>query len=162
LQEQKRSQNRQAERMMQRRMMKLQAGTSMNGSAVMGGPSTSQQPAPGPSSIPPNWTQPPQSPAPIHQSQFAAPQQMQQQMSQQAGMMISPNTYQMRINGPVGMHRNYFYLFFAKYFILIENSMANQMINSPTMMSGQQGAGGYGQMVSQPPQMQQVQMVGEQ
>jgi len=95
---------------MQRRMMKLQAGTSMNGSgAVMGGPSTSQQPAPGPSSIPPNWAQPPQSPAPMHQSQFAAPQQMQQQMGQQAGMMISPNTYsqQMRINGPVGMHRNF-------------------------------------------------------
>lgn len=162
LQEQKRSQNRQAERMMQRRMMKLQ---SVNGGMAPMAPSTSaSKPHQGPPSIhqQQNWVQPPQSPA--HMSgqpqQFGSAQMQQMVISggSQAGIMISPNAQQqMRLNGPISFHQ-----------VQNQQQMSNQMISSPPMgmqshhpmasSSHQQQHPGAYQMMGHPQQQQQQPM----
>uniref|UniRef100_A0A914I5F8 histone acetyltransferase n=1 Tax=Globodera rostochiensis TaxID=31243 RepID=A0A914I5F8_GLORO len=140
LQEQKRSQNRQAERMMQRRMMKLQSVGAMNG----GGGGSSSQMAP---SVPTTssssvssvsmqqqqqspWAQP-QSPRQQQQigGQFGAPQM------QMSGMMMSPNAMpqQQRLNGPMGGPVT---AAAAAAYHQMQNPMSGahqQMINSPPM-----------------------------
>ncbi|KAL3081271.1 hypothetical protein niasHS_012375 [Heterodera schachtii] len=155
LQEQKRSQNRQAERMMQRRMMKLQSvgAAAMNGSggaATVTSQMTSSVPTPSSVSSASMqqqqqqspWAQPPQSP---RQQQIGACGPQQQPFGappmQMSGMMMSPNAMppqQQRLNGPMGAAAAYHQMHTTM------GGPHQQMINSPPMAQYQQAMGGGG------------------
>jgi hypothetical protein len=98
--------------MMQRRMMKLQAG-SMNGNGPIASSSFSQQSQGATPMQQQNWVQPPESSTPGDQQQFISSQMQQPIMSNnQPGpgvMMIPSNTG--NFNRPANINRNFYFIF---------------------------------------------------